>query len=182
MLACGDMRKRNVKDFPWSNAEFFDFRDFAKSSFEQFAVVRTGRATIPRDDGASEQVRVAAVTPNFFRMMGGAHRPGPRFHRIGRHSAARSATQPTRRRRGPAPPARGRRVELYLLPTPLRRRSLRVLGRTIFTGGPVVVGVLAPGFELLFPPDANMEQSPDYWISGAPWPTMPRNATTFPGA
>jgi putative ABC transport system permease protein len=29
----------------------------------------------------------------------------------------------------------------------------------------VIVGVLAPGFELLFPPSANIERSPDHWIA-----------------
>ena len=30
---------------------------------------------------------------------------------------------------------------------------------------PIVVGVLAPGFELLFPPDVNVEQFPSVWIA-----------------
>jgi putative ABC transport system permease protein len=32
-------------------------------------------------------------------------------------------------------------------------------------GGTQIVGVLKPGFELLFPPDANMEQRPDVWFA-----------------
>ncbi len=32
-------------------------------------------------------------------------------------------------------------------------------------GGPVIVGVLAPGFELLFPPSANVERAPDLWVA-----------------
>jgi len=70
VLACGDMRKRDVKDFPFSNAEFFDLRDQAKSSFGEFGAVRTGRNILPREDGAPEQIRFAQVTTNFFRMMG----------------------------------------------------------------------------------------------------------------
>ena len=38
VIACGDMRKRNVKDFPFSNAEFIDLRNTAKSAFEDFGV------------------------------------------------------------------------------------------------------------------------------------------------
>ena len=30
---------------------------------------------------------------------------------------------------------------------------------------PEIVGVLAPGFELLFPPGTNVEQRPDIWIA-----------------
>ena len=70
VLACDDMRKRDVKDFPFSNADFFDLRNGATSSFEDFAAVNTGRAVMPREDGTPEQIRTAAVTTNFFRMMG----------------------------------------------------------------------------------------------------------------
>ncbi len=164
VLACGDMRKRNVKDFPWSNEEFFDFRDFAKSSFEQFAVVRTGRATIPREDGSSEQVRAAAVTPNFFPMMGGRVVLGRDF--TDSDGTPQPVPPPNQPAGAPVPPRLP--VAAVLSYSYFQHRYAgdpSALGRTIFTGGPVVVGVLAPGFELLFPPDANIEQSPDYWIS-----------------
>ncbi|MDR3701353.1 MAG: ABC transporter permease [Candidatus Sulfopaludibacter sp.] len=163
VLACGDMRKRNVKDFPWSNAEFFDFRDFAKSTFEQFAAVRTGRATIPREDGTSEQVRTAAITPNFFPMMGGRIVLGRDFAESdGTPQPVPPPNQPV----GAAPPRLP--VAAVLSYSYFQHRyggNPSILGRTLFAGGPQIVGVLAPGFELLFPADADMEQSPDYWIS-----------------
>ena len=165
VLACGDMRKRNVKDFPWSNEEFFDFRDFAKSSFEQFTVVRTGRNTIPRPDGSSEQVKIAAVTPNFFPMMGGRIVLGRDF--IESDGTPQPVPPPNQPPGAPAPPRLP--VSAVLSYSYFQHRyggDPSALGRTLFTGGPVVVGVLAPGFELLFPPDANMEQSPDYWVAG----------------
>src|SRR5579859_6795121 len=43
-----------------------------------------------------------------------------------------------------------------------------VLGHTMLTPGgpaPVIVGVLAPGFHLYFPPDADVETAPDLWIA-----------------
>jgi putative ABC transport system permease protein len=46
--------------------------------------------------------------------------------------------------------------------------SRDVLGRPIFQNAPfrpVVVGVLAPGFELLFRPSANVERTPDMWVA-----------------
>src|ERR1700726_1087232 len=70
VLACSDMRRRNVKDFPFSNADFMDLRTGARSMFEDFAGVITGRAIFPRADGAPEQNRFATVTPNFFRLLG----------------------------------------------------------------------------------------------------------------
>jgi predicted permease len=164
VLACGDMRKRNVKDFPWSNEEFIDFRDLAKSTFEEFVAVRTGRATIPREDGSSEQVRIANVTPNFFRMMGG-------HVAVGRDFADSDGTpQPVPPPNQPAgtPPPTPLPVAAILSNDFFRSRynsDASVLGRTVFPNGPTIVGVLAPGFELFFPADANVEQSPDYWTA-----------------
>src|SRR6185503_12312811 len=58
VLVRGDLQKRNVKDFPLSNADFLDLRN-AKNSFEDFAAVQTGRFTLPGLDGTPERVRVA---------------------------------------------------------------------------------------------------------------------------
>jgi putative ABC transport system permease protein len=164
VLACGDMRKRNVKDFPWSNAEFFDLRDFARSTFEEFAAVRTGRVPIPRDDGATEQVRIASVTPNFFRMMGGRIALGRDFAESdGTPQPVPPANQPAGA--APPPPLPVMAVLSYRYFQSRYGGNPAALGRTMFTGGPRIVGVLAAGFELFFPPDADMEQSPDYWIA-----------------
>src|SRR5258708_33256633 len=72
VLTCSDMRRRNVKDFPLSNADFLDLRNGAKSNFEDFAAVNTFRGTLPGNDGTPERVRLAAVSTNFFQMMGAA--------------------------------------------------------------------------------------------------------------
>src|SRR4030095_3282111 len=72
LLARGDLQKRNVKDFPLSNADFLDLRNGAKNNFEDFAAVNTFRFTLPGSDGTPERIRAAAVSTNFFRMMGGS--------------------------------------------------------------------------------------------------------------
>src|SRR5215211_4892644 len=72
VLARGDLQKRNVKDFPLSNVDFLDLRNGAKNNFEDFAAVNTFRFTLPGLDGTPERIRVAAVSTNFFRMMGGS--------------------------------------------------------------------------------------------------------------
>src|SRR6266542_3003897 len=72
VLACSDMQRRNVKDFPLSNVDFLDLRNGAKNNFEDFAAVNTFRATLPGLDGTPERVRMAAVSTNFFQMMGGS--------------------------------------------------------------------------------------------------------------
>ena len=47
VLACADMRKRNVKDFPFSNAEYFDFRDSSKDAFEDVGAVSPSAPPCP---------------------------------------------------------------------------------------------------------------------------------------
>src|SRR5262249_15881661 len=70
VLACNDLQRRNVKDFPLSNVDFLDLRNGAKNNFEDFPAVNTGRVTLPALDGRPERVRIAAVSTNFFQMMG----------------------------------------------------------------------------------------------------------------
>src|SRR5215510_15282418 len=70
VFASADLRRRNVKDWPLSNADFFDLRNGAKTTFESMAAVYTGRTTIPKDDGTPEQIRFAFVTPNIFQLLG----------------------------------------------------------------------------------------------------------------
>ena len=56
-----------------------------------------------------------------------------------------------------------------------------VVGKTLpvaaaFGPPPIIVGVLAPGFELLFPPQANIEQFPSVWIAARiPYDVANRN-------
>src|SRR5438132_13599524 len=51
VIAASDLRRRNVKDFPLSDADFLDLRNGAKSTFEDFGAVSTGRAPVPQADG-----------------------------------------------------------------------------------------------------------------------------------
>src|SRR6478672_8066567 len=71
VLARSDMQRRDVKDFPLSNVDFLEVRNGAKNNFEDFAAVNTFRFTLPGLDGTPERIRAAAVSTNFFQMMGG---------------------------------------------------------------------------------------------------------------
>src|SRR5215813_473284 len=71
VVASSDLRKRNVRDFPLSNANFIDLREGTKSTFDDLAGVFTFPLTMQREDGTVEQTNVAAVTTNFFRLLGG---------------------------------------------------------------------------------------------------------------
>src|SRR5580704_18876810 len=48
VIACGDMLKRNVKDFPLSNVDYLDIHNQAHSTFRDFAALQTFRGTVPR--------------------------------------------------------------------------------------------------------------------------------------
>src|SRR5215468_5737360 len=60
-----DMRNRGVKDFPFSNANFIDFREGTKGEFQGVAGVFTFRVTLTREDGTPEQARVGFMTTNY---------------------------------------------------------------------------------------------------------------------
>jgi len=167
VLACSDLRLRNVKDFPLSNADFLDLRNGTKNNFEDFAAVNTFRATLPGIDGTPEQVRMAAVSINFFQLMGGAIIAGRDFQE--------SDGTPQ-----PAPPAGGaaagppaQPVMAILSNEYFQKRfggDRSVIGKPLpvsaaFGPAPIIVGVVAPGFELLFPPRVNMEQFPSLWFA-----------------
>jgi putative ABC transport system permease protein len=183
VLVRGDLQQRNVKDFPLSNADFLDLRNGAKNNFEDFAAVNTFRATLPALDGTPERVRMGAVSTNFFQMMGGSIIAGRNFQ----ESDGTPQPAPPAAPAGNAPAANGpppppTMVILsndYFLQRFGGDRS--AIGKTLpvsaaFGPPPVIVGVLAPGFELLFPPQANMEQFPSVWIAARiPYDVANRN-------
>jgi len=168
VIACSDLRNRNVRDFPFSNANFIDLREGTKNVFQDLAGVFTDRNVQQREDGTPEQVRSAVVTTNFFRLVGARIALGRDF------TEADGIPQPT-------PPAGGAQPGAQA-PPPLptmailsyeyfqRRYGLNpaILGHAMFTNGqfsPQVIGVLAPRFQLYFPPASNEETAPEVWIA-----------------
>ena len=184
VLARNDLQKRNVTDFPLSNADFLDLRNGAKNNFEDFAAVNTFRFTLPGLDGTPERIRAAAVSTNFFQMMGGSIVAGRNFQE------SDGTAQPAQ----PAAPA-GNAPANNAGPPPLPNMVIlsneyyqarfggdpSVIGKPLPVAGgdgpaPMVVGVLGPGFELLFPPKANLEQFPSVWIAARiPYDVANRN-------
>jgi putative ABC transport system permease protein len=183
VLVRGDLQKRNVKDFPLSNVDFLDVKNGAKNNFEDFAAVQTFRFTMPGLDGTPERVRMAVVSTNFFQMMGGSIVAGRDFQESdGAPDPAPPAGANGNAPAANAPPPLPTMVVLsndYFQQRFGGDRS--VIGKTLpvsaaFGPPPIVVGVLAPGFELLFPPKANQEQFPSVWIAGRiPYDVANRN-------
>ncbi|MGH9314179.1 MAG: ABC transporter permease [Vicinamibacterales bacterium] len=163
-----DLRARNSLGMPLSNENYVDIRDGSRGSFEDMAAFRTGRQVLLGADGTPEQIRLAVVTINFFRLMGATIALGRDFEE------ADGLPQPQQ----PLPQAGGAPAPQGPPPLPAvavlsheywQRRyggDLKVLGQRLPSGPrPEIVGVLSPGFELLFPPGTNVEQKPDIWIA-----------------
>jgi len=139
--------------------------------FEDFAGVFTNRGVLPRRDGSPEQVRFGIVTTNFLDMMGAKIVQGRDFVEadgIGQaapNPIAAAATPPPAAAPPPLP------VMAILSYEYWQRRyggDPSVVGKPMQTtapNSPQIVGVLAPGFELLFRPAANIERNPDIWIA-----------------
>jgi predicted permease len=184
VLARGDLQKRNVKDFPLSNADFLDLRNGAKNNFEDFAAVNTFRFTLPGLDGTPERIRAAAVSTNFFQMMGGAIVAGRDFQDSDATAQpvppAAAGNAPAANNAGPPP-----LPNMVILSNEYFQQRFggdpSVIGKTLPVAAaagppPIVVGVVAPGFELLFPPKANIEQFPNLWFAARiPYDVANRN-------
>ncbi len=168
VVAIGEMRKRNVTDWPFSNADFFDLRNGTSHAFEGLAAVVTGRGILPGADGSLEQVRFAQVTPDFFRLMGVHIAIGRDFNEGDGQSQPPVPTVAT-----PGAPAPQRSPTIAILSYEYWQRryggSRDILGQSLTPGeaGALrIVGVLAPRFELLLPPHLNQELRPDVWTAG----------------
>jgi predicted permease len=159
-IVWGDLRARNVSDWPFSGPDFLDLQRTG-TLFEGIAGVLTGRAILPAENGEAEMVRTGTVTPNFFSVMG-AHVA------LGRDFLAADGTPVPGQGQPNAPPPPP--VATILSDGYWHRHfggDPSVIGRTIefAQGKGQVIGVLEPGFQLLFPPGAAVEQRPDLWTA-----------------
>lgn len=199
VLVWGDMRNRNVTDFPFPPGDFLDLRQYA-TQFDSFAAVNTFRQPISGDNAEPEQIIAGAVTTNFFSQIGipvvlgrdfndadgvappqpppPAPTPARQAQRL-QQGQQRPQQQPQQQpqpaaQQPPPPPA------MVILGHELWQRRYggdpNVLGRSIDLGfgRGLVVGVLAPNFELLFPPGTNIERRPQMWF---PMQLDPANAS-----
>ena len=162
LYACSDQLKRNVFDHFWSTPDFMDLRNHAAESLEDVAAVRTGRFSLANDDGTPQEVAFATVSANVFRVLGARVVLGRDF------VDGDGLPQPTSANGGPPPP--DQRLPTYAIVSQefFQRRfagNPAKLGQPIVKNGPIVVGVLERGVELLFRPDKNVEARPDLWMA-----------------
>ncbi len=165
VYACTDLRKRNVYDYLWSTPDFLDLKSHAAATIEDAAGIQTFRGILPHDDDAPEDVAFANVTYNTFRVLGLRVVMGRDFNEGDAAlppAAANGAPLPT----GQAPP-----TSAIISQELFQRRfggNPAILGHPVTKNGPIVVGVLERGAELLFRPDKNIERTPDVWTAARP--------------
>lgn len=162
-----DMRNRGVKDFPFSNANFIDFREATKNEFQGLAGVFTFPLTLTGEDGMPEQVHAGVVTTNYFPLVGAGIALGRDF--------SNDDGQPQ-----PPPPAPG--TQSATPPTRLPVMAIisyeyfqrqfgsnpSVIGQSLNKGKPFsprIVGVLAPRFQIYFPSSSDLEAAPEIWLA-----------------
>jgi predicted permease len=166
VVAYMDLRRRADYSMAFSTENFVDIRNAAKGTFEDFAAVRTRRQILPAKDGTPEQIRIAEVTTNFFSVMGARIVLGRGFEE------ADGEPQPIQADGAPDKQAASQLPAKVVLSYEFWQRRYggdrNLLGHNLTDGAPrasEIVGVLAPGFELLFNPEDNVESNPDIWIA-----------------
>ena len=164
---CHDLRARDVVDFPFAPADFHDLRQTA-TLFESIAALQTGRQIITGANGQPEQIRTGATTPNLFRMLGARVAEGRDFVDADGTPLPPppqpDPNAPPVQQPAPPPPAAILSHEFF------ERRfggDRKIVDTVVDLGGPRVhvVGVLEPGFEVLLPPNLNVERRPDMWVA-----------------
>jgi predicted permease len=162
----GELRARNVPDWIFAPGDLKDLMDQA-TLFEGIAGVRTGTAPLIVEGAPPQQIRTAFATPNIFDVL------GVRIAR-GRSFSAEDGrpNQFVQQQPGQAGPPPNLLPGIAILSHEFWSRQYgsdpSMVGKNIQIGGgaPVlVVGVLAPGVELHFPPRTGTERRPDVWVS-----------------
>jgi predicted permease len=165
-----DLRKRNVHGLPFSNADYIDLKNGTRGQFSDMAGVFTFQVVAQKADGSPEQINLAQVTTNFFGLMGAKMLYGRDFNES--DGIPQPPQPPPGPGQGAAAPAGPQLPLMAILSYDyfLHRYGgdPNVVGHTLaIANGPksVVVGVLAPGFELYFPAEDNIEGKPELWIA-----------------
>ncbi len=163
-----DLEKRHVKGLPFSNADYIDLRNGTKSVFSDMAGVFAFKQVVERTDGSPEQMTMAVVTTNFFRVMGARVLYGRDFDRADGIPQPQPPAAQSGQTRAGAPQLPQMAILSYEYFMRRYGGNPAVLGHTLGNAdGPnaVIVGVLAPRFRLYFPPEDQIETAPDVWVA-----------------
>jgi predicted permease len=179
----GELRARNVRDWPFSPPDFRDLRQQSTELFEDMAgFIPAGRTPISDTGAEPEQVRVGGATPNFFRVLGARILLGRDF--IDDDATPQPQVNQGQAVPGQAPPPRRPAIAIISHGLWMRRYGGNpdVVGKDLDLGNgrAHIVGVLSPDFELLFPPRTNIERVPEMWtVTRFNFDTANRNNVAF---
>ncbi|HET9424766.1 MAG TPA: ABC transporter permease [Gemmatimonadaceae bacterium] len=164
VLIWGDMRARKVNDFPFSPPTYKDLRE-QTTSFEDIASVTPARVGVSVNGETPEQAKGLGVTPNILSVLGARVIAGRDFEPA--DAVAPPAPPPPPPGQAPVGPPPAPPTTMAILNHGYWQRRFGgdqgVIGKTVdVQGNPtMIVGVLAPGFEVLFPPNTNIDPNPD---------------------
>jgi putative ABC transport system permease protein len=177
VLIWGELRTRNVRDWPFSPPDLRDLQQQSADVFDEIAgMIPAGRVPLAAPGGEPEQIRVGGATPNLFRVLGARILVGRDFVLDDGTPVPQLPNQA-----GPAGPP----VSAILSHAFWLRRfggDQSIVGKDVELGNghARIVGVLAPGFELLLPPRVNIESAPDMWTAARiNFDTANRNNVVF---
>lgn len=162
----GDLTARNVRDFPMPPGDYPDLRDQG-TLFESVASANTFRASFGDDAGAPERIRVAQVTPNLFPLLGARAVVGRGFIEA---DGTPLPPPPQAAPGAPAPQVTPPPATAVISHAFWQRRfggEKAIVGKLVRLGGgsAEIIGVLAPDFELLYPPDLGVERRPEMYLA-----------------
>jgi predicted permease len=172
-----ELRTRHQYDGTFSYDDFADLKASAPM-LEDAAIIFTGRGSVVVEDGSSQQLSFGVATSNLLRVLGAHVVAGRDFNEgDGAPQQLDASAAPG------APVARAPLMAIISYEYWRKRFGLNpnILGHSIGRPqDPIVVGVLEPGFEMLFPPNANVERAPDAWYAGRfPYDPAQRNNIGF---
>jgi len=181
----GELRNRNVHDWPFSPPDYRDLRQQSTELFEDMAgFIPAGRTPISDTGAEPEQIRVGGATPNFFRVLGARVQLGRDF--IDDDAAPQPQPPPNQGPPAPNAAAPPQLPAIAIISHSLWMRRYggdpKVIDKDVDLGGgrAHIVGVLAPDFEVLFPPRANVERLTDMWTASRfNFETANRNNVAF---
>jgi putative ABC transport system permease protein len=173
----GELRARNVRDWPFSPPDLRDLQQQSTGAFDDIAgMIPPGRVPLTAPGAEPEQVQVGGATVNLFSLLGARIL-------VGRDFVADDGTPvpqlPNQAANAGPPLAAMLSHEFWL------RRfggDQSVIGKDVELGNgrARIVGVLAPGFELLLPPRVHSESAPDMWTAARiDFDTANRNNVVF---
>ena len=159
-----DLRNRNVVDFLSPPGDVQDL-DQQTTRFDGVAGVFTGRVFLRAQGSEPEQVAIAGVMTNFFRVLGARMALGRDFDP---NDAVFLPPPPPAPGVAPPPPLPPVIIISHRLWQRRYGSDPAIIGRVIPWGNnnrAEIIGVLEPGVELLFPPGVSMERLPDVFIA-----------------